>query len=70
MGERKGRERNRRRRGKIDKKRREREGRRVWTDWSNMNITYPEKYKVPEIQEFHKALLQAISPLEHIADLQ
>ena len=40
MGERKGRERNRRRRGKIDKKRREREGRRVWTDWSNMAEHY------------------------------
>ena len=39
-GEREGGERNRRGRGKIDKKRKEREERRVWTDWSNMAVHY------------------------------
>ena len=39
-GEREGGERNRRGRGKIDKIRKEREERRVWTDWSNMAVHY------------------------------
>ena len=31
---------------------------------------HTQRSKAPEIQEFHKALIQVVSPLGHIADLQ